>query len=84
MNIPNRIWINPEYGKPYSATVLRTHNNNTVAIVHPDGLDSMDTRKIDLESTSWASLDDPIEIPDNITAEEDYLYYQAISKEHSG
>jgi hypothetical protein len=55
--IPKRIWIMPEYGQPWAADVLRTYDNNTIAIVHPDNAQEDDTRKIDLENTGWASLD---------------------------
>ena len=55
--IPKRIWIMPEYGQAWAGTVLRTYDHNTIAIVHPDGSQEEETKKIDLEYNDWASLD---------------------------
>jgi hypothetical protein len=46
-----RIHIIPEYGKPWDGVVLRTYDNDTVAIVLPD--DTHEAWKVDLESTKW-------------------------------
>jgi hypothetical protein len=83
--VPKRMWIMPEYGKPYAGTVLRVYTRSLVAVVLPDDYQDarFDIRCIDLEYCGWASLDNPesIAIPDNITSQEDYDYYSAVKKE---
>lgn len=79
--LPKRIIIFPEYGTAWTGTVLRSYNHNTIAVVNPDGQDQTETVNVDLEFNGWASLDNPVKIPDNITSEHDYLFYQAIAKE---
>jgi hypothetical protein len=81
--LPKRIIIFPEYGKTWTGTVLRSYNHNTIAVINPDGQDSAETVNVDLEFNGWMSLDNLVKIPDNITSEHDYLFYQAIVKEHN-
>ncbi len=80
-DLPKRIMIFPEYGKAWTGTVLRSYNKKTVAVVQPDDLE--DTVNVDLEYNGWASLDVAVSIPDSITSKDDYLFYQAIAKEHN-
>lgn len=83
LNLPKRIIIFPEYGKAWRGTVLRSYSHDTILVVNPDGQDSTETINVDIEFNGWASLDDPVKIPDNITNEHDYLFYQAIAKEYN-
>jgi hypothetical protein len=80
--LPKRIIVFPEYGTAWTGTVLRSYNHNTIAVINPDGQDSTETINVDLEYNGWASLDEPVKIPDDITNKHDYLFYQAIAKEH--
>jgi hypothetical protein len=78
---PNRIFIMPEYGKPWKGTVIRVYPNSMVAVVHPDDQSDDVTVRVDLEFTGWASLDQPVIIPDDISSEDDYNLYSALANE---